>query len=404
MAPRRAVAAVGGGDATSTHDEADSDDSVPPVFNTTFSTHRVSPLYVGPGGLTTARLELLAHRLRDTLVGDVVRGIQVAVEASDTPMGQVGTLRSVSIRWFQPSSFVMAGSAEGFLDGDDGGNQLPDVEQKGLSIELRHENASYRAILLPSFSAHSEVRPTPRWAMPQGNEAADAGHFVELPLLLLRMPQALKAVLGGWLATTFDCRVSKLVLGTKTLVGVWESWIKTAGVSSKGPDFVFTLSFHAAPARVAGEDATAETEHGLRTLEVTVAPTDLRRFLRAGDADGPLNGLDRAASASWAGDGRERRRLAGGNVDDGWAWRTLDEAPKHPFTEALARYLDRHLALNLFHPSVRVVQISCGAFVLAQSRLKLVKLGDVTADLVRASWMFLTQLGARVRDDALVKG
>ncbi|GJN70707.1 hypothetical protein PCL_05717 [Purpureocillium lilacinum] len=401
MPPRRAASRA----ASNSHDGS-SEDVSPPFFNTTFSTHRVSPLFVGAEGLTSARLQHLARRLRDTLVGDVVRGIQVGLEAADTPMGQVGALRSVSIRWFQAEGLLGDAAAEE-LERDESWSRLPEEQKRGLWVEIRHENATYVAVLLPAFSAGHEVSKPFPWAVDTDAKAvgqSDRSQFVSLPLLLLRMPQALKVVISEWLSSAFDCHVSKLVLGTKTLVNVWEGWIQARGLPNKGPDFVLTLSFNAPLSDTqntiadSDDDADSKEEPGLRTLEITISPSDLRRFVRAGEEDGPYRP---STTNTWANDARECRRLAGRHADDGWAWRSLDRPPNHPFTEALARYLDHHLALNLFHPGVRVVQISCGAFVLAQSRLKVVKLGDVTADLASAAWMFVTQLGARLQDDGL---
>lgn len=385
------------------------EEPIPPFFNTTFSTHRVSPLFIGAQELDQTRLDLLAHRLRDTLVGDVVRGIQIGVESLETSSGQVGPLRYIKMRWFHPSDVL--GDEE--LVGDDiGAGRHPATEnpQRGLWIEIRHENASYVALMLPGYapaSNSSGLRPQP-WSMRPGQGTAvdevDPDHFVRLPLLLLRMPQSLKSVIGEWLATTFDCRVSKLSLGTKTLVHIWERWIETAGLSHKGPDFVVTFSFNAPLAKPEGaasdsdEDEITGTEAGLRSMSVAVSPQDLRRFLRAGETLGPDNTTNSAAT--WMNNARERNRLAGGRSDDGWAWRQAATGDQ-PFTEALGRYINHHLALNMFHPSVRIVQISCGGFVLAQSRLKIVKVGDITEDLSRAAWMFATQLSDRIQGEGL---
>ncbi|KJZ79496.1 hypothetical protein HIM_00965 [Hirsutella minnesotensis 3608] len=382
--------------------DIDTEQELPPFFNTTFSTHRVSPLYVGPEGLTTARLDLLARRLRDTLVGDVVRGIQISVEATETPGGQVGTLRTVAIRRFKPRSIL------GEPDSQDGAVQEDNAADSGIWIQVRHENAAYVALLLPG-NGNPTSSQTPSWTTSLAETRVDAqldeSQFVHLPLLLLRMPQALKAVIGQWLSTTFDCRVSKLNLGTKTLTSIWEGWISSAGLPTKGSDFVMTLAFNAPlnPTRedssgqnAEGSDGDGSLEPGLRGLEITISPSDLARFLRIGQAEGPFN---TDSADSWDTDKRERRRLAGSNADDGWAWRNDKSAPTQPFTEALARYLHHHTALNLFHPSVRVVQISCGAFVLSQSKLKLVKVGDITEDLARAAWMFVKHLGARVAEN-----
>ncbi|KAM3507930.1 hypothetical protein MY10362_001507 [Beauveria mimosiformis] len=386
------------------------EDVIPPFFNTTFSTHRVSPLFIGPQSLDQARLDLLAHRLRDTLVGDVVRGIQIGLESLETPVGQVGSLRYVKFRWFTPSDVL--GDRDVLDDATDRARgEAGDGSDKGLWVEIRHENAAYVALLLPGYTtlpSNSSVKPSD-WAMRPGNVATDNAldetRFLHLPLLLLRMPQPLKHVIGDWLSTTFDCRVSKLSLGTKTLVNVWEGWIETMGLSSKGPDFVVTLAFNA-PLRDgegtlgsdSDSDAEATMDPGLRSMSVAVPPHDLRRFLRTGERLRPETS---GTPALWEKDPRERRRLAGGNMDDGWAWRTATSTGDQPFTTALGRYLQHHLAFNMFHPSVRVTQISCGGFVLAQSRLKILRRGDLTDDLSRAAWMFATQLGGRIRGDEL---
>ncbi|OAA46103.1 hypothetical protein NOR_02856 [Metarhizium rileyi] len=413
----------------SRNDLADDDgdapeDNLPPFFNTTFSTHRVSPLYVGRQELTQLRLEQLAHRLRDTLVGDVVRGIQIGLESTDTPAGQVGTLRSVKIRWFHAQRLL---DRDLFFTEQDGGsgltdtvmrqwNRLAEAHKRGLWIEIQHENASYVALLLPGHPGTVKDRRsgTNGFAIQHDGDASgkkvDQDQFVHLPLLLLRMPQALKGVIGDWISTTFDCRVSKLNLGTRTLVTVWEDWIKTAGLPGKGPDFAISLAFNAPMGKKERSDAPESDEEsdkdgmssdpGLRGMDITIAPHDLRRFFRRGEqADGPYRS---SSSGPWETDIRERRRLAGGNADDGWGWRTGQEPDDHPFTEALARYLDHHLALNMFHPSVRIVQISCGGFMLAQSRLKIVKVGSVSDELARAAWVFVTRLGERLRGEHLV--
>ncbi|RFU74330.1 siroheme synthase [Trichoderma arundinaceum] len=386
--------------------------AIPQFFNTTFSTHRVSPLYIGAQKLDQARLDRLAHRLRDTLVGDVVRGVQIGLEATDTPMGQVGPLKAVNFRWFRATDVL----------GDNSG-ELSEEQAKGLWMEMRHENAAYVALLLPGYSVSQKGPSTSTaslWNMgldkPEIGEA-DGSQFLHLPLLLLRMPQPLKAVIGEWLSTTFDCRVTKLNLGTRTLVSVLEGWIQESGLPRADSDLVLTLAFNAPltdKGRVAvlssgggldDEDEDDEpTEPGLRSMEISVSASDLRRFLRAGKAlQKSKRTVANTASntASWEHDDRERRRLAGPHMDDGWDWLKNKEGPPYPLMEALANHLNHHMALNLFHPGVRVTQVSCGGFVLSQSRIKIVKAGDVTEDLSRAAWMFVTLLGERIRGDGM---
>ncbi|CAM1510844.1 Fc.00g083570.m01.CDS01 [Cosmosporella sp. VM-42] len=391
------------------------DEALPPFFNTTFSTHRVSPLYIGPEALTATRLEALAHRLRDTLVGDVVRGIQVGLEATDTPMGQVGPLKAVRIRWFKASSILGAGPTFQRLESHDlsseaqGNNwaELSDKQKQGLWIEIRHENAAYVALLLPGLSSASSAKgpEAEDWTMQSEASHRSVGinqdHFYHLPLLLLRMPLPLKNVLSDWLSAAFDCRISKMTLGTHTIISVWERWVKAAGLPDRGPDFVVTLAFNS-PLPDAGnavdtgtDDETMDNhnESGLRSMDITISPQDLRRFVRAGATIQPTNST---STSTWEHDPRERRRLAGGNSDDGWAWRS-NKQTTYPFTEALGRYLDHHLALNLFHPSVRITQISCAGFVLGQSRLKILKIGEMSTEFHHAAWLFVAQLGEKTQ-------
>lgn len=349
-----------------------------------------------------------------------MRGIQIGLESTDTPTGQVGPLRTVQLRWFEAGA-VLGDEAPRPQSRDLGSDattaawgQLPDRQKKGLWIDIRHEKAAYVALLLPGFSP-SEPKPMPSWAMipteqhakgDNNNNKGDTKQFVHLPLLLLRMPLALKNVIGEWLSTTFDCRVSKMSLGTKTIINVWESWIRAAGLPDRGPDFTITLGFNVPQPQSINdasdsdneEDQPQGAESGLRSVEITISPPDLRRFVRAGTSLSTNTGAPQLHHHHYS--DAERRRLAGGNSDDGWAWRNNNDPLSYPFTEALGRYLDHHLALNLFHPSVRVTQVSCSGFVLGQSRVKIVRQqqqGEMGSDLSRAAWLFITQLGERTR-------
>ncbi|KAF5666529.1 hypothetical protein FHETE_6204 [Fusarium heterosporum] len=369
------------------------DEAVPPFFNTTFSTHRVSPLHIGKKRLTKQRLQVIASRLRDTLVGDVIRGIQLRLEATDTSIGQVGALKGVRIEWFRASTFLGEETDDDELEAPRGDqSDLPDDQKQGLWISIEHENAAYAAILLPGFSDDESLR-----------QQEDQSKFLHLPLLLMRMPQQLKSVMAEWLAASFDCRVSKVTLGTKTILGVWESWVAGNGINDRGTDFTITLAFNAPLPSNEGPTATDKDQSqdeesatpGLRSIDITISAQDLRRFVRAGEKS-------RAPTdAFWKGDARERRRLAGGNTDDGWAWRTKESPETTPFTDALGTYLHHHLALNLFHPSVHITQISCAGFVLGQGRLKILMYGEVNQAISRAAWSFVAQLGQRVRGEKL---
>ncbi|KAF9768592.1 hypothetical protein IL306_014065 [Fusarium sp. DS 682] len=376
-----------------TTSEDTNNETVPPFFNTTFSTHRVSPMYIGKSRLTNQRLQVIASRLRDTLVGDVVRGIQLRLEAVDTSLGQVGALKGVRIEWFHASTFLGEDATGLDLEAPRGDqSDIPYDQKQGLWISIEHENAAYAAILLPGLSDSSDSR-----------QIDDKSRFLHLPLLLMRMPQQLKSVVAGWLAASFDCRVSRVTLGTKTILGIWESWVANEGQNDRGIDFTITLTFNA-PLQASDALTTIDKPQtqdedsaspGLRSIDITISAQDLRRFVRSGEKSSVPR------DASWLRDARERRRLAGGNTDDGWAWRTKGPSEKSPFTDALGLYLHHHLALNLFHPSVHVTQISCAGFVLGQSRLKIIMHGEISQSLSRAAWSFVAQLGQRVKGEQL---
>jgi hypothetical protein len=333
-------------------------------------------------------------------------------------------LKEVRIRWFKAVDVLgdavpeeaARDTRKGKRKAGKTGAARNAATEEGLWIHIRHENAAYNALMLPAAGRP----PASGWAAQpfttKRKDATNDTHFVHLPLLLLRMPQPLKVIISEWIASTFDCRVGKISLGTRTLVGIWEAWIQDMGIISKGPDFVITLAFTLpvqtrkeekegpeSEDELMQEDGTEDAvvaEPGLRSIDITINPQDLRRFARAGENLVPVKSTKKP---SWESDPRERRSLAGPNTDDGWAWRTSAASrAEQPFTEALGRYLQHHLALDMFHPGVRIVQISCGGFVLAQSRLKIVRVaGELGEPLSRASWGFVMKLGERVAGEGL---
>ncbi|KAK3354005.1 kinetochore complex Sim4 subunit Fta1-domain-containing protein [Lasiosphaeria hispida] len=341
---------------TSLFSTSSADTPSPPFYNTTFSAHRVSPLHLGTTPLTSARLHSLAQRLRDTLVGDVVRGVEVGLDGEDHVMGRAGALEAVQVRWLRVRDVLECG------------------EGRGLSFEVRYEAAVCMALLLPA---------------PSGEEGEEG--FLEMPLLLMRMPAPLKTVVGEFLETAFDCRVSALRLGTRSMVRAWEAWIAAAGLPTRGPlarDLVLSLGFYVPPAeRDAADEQEAEAEAktdqplGLKSIEVFIPAVELRKFVDAGSSDSTQQSNHKTeGNWGWEDDPKKRRRLAGRLREEGWGWRASTNTEgddgassalgEQPFTEALGRYLDQHLGLNLFHPGVRIIKIACGGFVISESRLK----------------------------------
>lgn len=121
-----------------------------------------------------------------------------------------------------------------------------------------------------------------------------------------------------------------------------------------------------------GGSKASETSLGVKTIDITVPLPDLRRFIKAGKAHDAATRLEGDA------DGYSplaRRRLGGNKDEESWTWRgsnnNNNNARPQPFTEALAAYMRHHLALDMFHPAVRVTRVACGGFVLSEGRVKL---------------------------------
>ncbi|XDG09774.1 hypothetical protein ABKA04_009389 [Annulohypoxylon sp. FPYF3050] len=407
-------------------DSLTNDAAEPPrFFNTTFTTYRVSPLHLGAQGLPPARLDLLSRRLRDVLVGDVVRGVQVGLENdSSGALGRTGALYAVEWRWIDGEHILgdrvgREGSVELGTGNETAGKKSG---KRVMCIELRYENARFNALLLPDLggdeeSDGSDKQPSWTWSgdgdTTNGRKSeGDKTAFLHLPLLLFRMPAPLKSVLVDFISSTFDCRISPLALGTRSLITSWEGWLSDNG-SNNGrkalsKDVLITLGFHIEPPeqepKATGlvgasegqddEDQAQKPEQpqlGLKSIDITIPAADVHRFLRAGErldsgspsADVKKRKADATTALSDAQQSRRRRKLAGGKDEEGWAWRAhsrdnenengkdaQSQTIEQPFTEALAEYLWRHLGLDMFHPGVRILRVACDGFALSDGRLK----------------------------------
>ncbi|KAI0411127.1 kinetochore complex Sim4 subunit Fta1-domain-containing protein [Xylaria grammica] len=413
-------------------------------FNTTFSTFRVSPLYIGKDILTQARLETLSQRLRDTLVGDVVRGVQVGLEGDGT-LGRLGTLDRVEWRECGLETLfpTLVDGEERIGDearqrrrgaqGRKGKGKARETQEEKkrhlLCLELEYEKATFSALMLPSLDERNtrqsadegedespQLRKAPPWIQnhKEDEDATDA--FAHFPLLLTRMPAPLKSVLVDFLSSTFDCRISPLHLGTRTLIHSLERWIKESGVDdgrkALNKDVALTLGFHLEPTTDAAaltgsapDDQKQQSSYhgpskpaplGLKTIDVVVPAEESRRFLRVGKripTDSPTHADNSSARpgsrkrpADTAGQEEERlrrRRLGGGKDEEGWTWRKSAQQDQdqnadndwletfaQPFTNAVSQYLSHHLALDMTHPGVRVLRVVCDAFALSETRMK----------------------------------
>jgi hypothetical protein len=168
-------------------------------------------------------------------------------------------------------------------------------------------------------------------------------------------------------------------LGTRTLVQSWEAWLRSAGLPARGSrDMVLTLGFYLpsrdksnlVPVGSPEEDATKIETLGLKSIDVMIPAGELHKFVAAGKRLSTSQNGTGGSGWGWESDAKKRRILAGRLYEEGWEWRTDGSPEQQPFSEALACYLKEHLALNLFHPGVRVLKIACSGFALSDTRLK----------------------------------
>lgn len=412
--------------------------TTPRFFNTSFSTHRVSPLHLGTNSFDPPGLAALSQRLRDALVGDIIRGVQVAGSADGSLMSRSGILENVIINWISVQDFLAD-------DNNYDRSQSHNDTLKGLAIMIQYERASYVSILLPLIgdrnSRDSDFTDT-KWVSlappaPFGTGAKkhtreSPTHSVHLPLLLMRMPAPLKVVVLEFLQVVFDTRVSTLRLGTRSLVQIWESWLRQSGADCEpgkigNKDVAITLGFALSASNIdekedsTDQDTMEDIEYesvradsspaktGLKTLDFFLPSKEIKRWCEFGK-----NFMNKKSLVHWSGDNMTRIALSGGKEEEGWGWRQ-EASSEQVFTEALAAYLHENLALDLFHPLVRIIKIACGGFVLTEERLKVFQppsswpvseeaKAEIPEGIYHPVWSLISVLSQRAEGRAKVNG
>lgn len=396
-----------------------------------------------------------------------MRGVEVGLDrgADDGAMRRAGALETVAIGWVRLESllgrYVGDGGGEGGPGSRDLGGDKTDMsglsaggspgKRRGLQISLRYEKAECAALLLPpvkgqpnGLRAQPEPASTSLFNLGSGQPIESNPEFLHLPLLLLRMPAPFKTVIIDFLSRTFDSRISSLSLGTRSMVRALEHWIGNSGAPTDGQfakDVVLTLGVYGPTVSryqrqqkeaVEGKQLddpeedparTQDTPVGIKSIDVIIPNADLRRFLRAGKAyeaeqhdslDMTIGKQKQRLDAKDESNHSltKRRRLGGDKDEEGWAWRQWPSTSKEergtvqsqPFTEALGQYVRKHLALDMFHPAVRITKVACGGFALSEGRVKvfgvpLTSDGDVGLSDIkqRAVWGVLEGLLERAQ-------
>lgn len=291
-----------------------------PLYNTTFTLHRLSALHTSSDlPINTAILNHHSHRFREIIVGDVLRGVRVGL--THDGVVAAGPLQKVSWRLLPQEKGWNGESVAGaeVLDETTGTIQ----NSRGIWISIEYERAVYTGILLKGAT----------------DNAGDG--FEHFPLLMTRMTGALRDALIYYLENTFDARASSLRLSSTQISSKFESYLKDVSQEEDGSRLQSAERIRAIRNIVKETEVfigfkIASDSGALRNLEVHLTREDIPKL------------LSRGASIS------------------------NEQSNNAPFIQALSAYLKGHLALNLKHDGVQIVRIACGAFVLgAEGKIKL---------------------------------
>lgn len=297
-----------------------------PLYNTTFTLHRLSPLYVGRATpLDNTTLLPYARRFRDVLVGDVLRGVRVGLGADEDALARVGALQTVT--W----KVLVAEDAWDYAAGDDtqADESIEFGPGRGICVTITYEKANYVAILLRSQRVQKEEEPG----------------FQRFPLLLTRMPGSLRETFTEFLENNFDARISVLRMGPLYIPSALELYVENCLVGEDDQETNHEENSDRLKRIlkdvqvVIGFDLPSGSG-SLKTIDIFIAREDLPRFLQRGGK------IPKDPHAK--------------------------EGQKMPFMDALTLYVHTHLALNLRHEDVKILRVACGAFVLgAEGKAKL---------------------------------
>jgi Kinetochore complex Sim4 subunit Fta1 len=309
-----------------------------PLYKSTYSLYRVSPLFHGKAPLLS-NLNVHAKRLRDEITGDSMRGIQIANELAGITSGSTaGSLQSCTWDLLGDESTWERLHANEDEDEDEISALMAVNSQDalGIHVQVKYERLAYSAILLGDADRKTAI-----------------SSFTSFPLLLLKMPAALRELFLNYLATTFDARVTPMKLRPHFLSSLLEHVLDSAvSTSDSGLDFDMT----AFPRGLQLQLSFPSVTPNFKNMDISLSQEDLIQFLRQGQS--LWDGRPFAATKSSASENLppSKSPITG------------------PFTAALSAYLLHHLALNFEHPAAVLDKIAVGPFAFgSDGRIKILE-------------------------------
>ena len=293
-----------------------------PLYNSTYSVFRASPLYHGnlriglKSPVSAQALRFHSKQLRDILSNESIRGVSIAQDNqaySDTLVDCSWTLLGDETQW---SNQTQSQSSD---------PPLTSENARGIHIQLKYPKTTHCAMLLRDPANLPDEHP----------------QFTTLPLLLVRMPAALRDILLNYLQIHFDCNIVAHTF--RSIDSSIESFISTISEhSSAWSHFVHHPSLSEITQNIQVQIAFPSAAPLLKNLDITIAAEDVPPFLEQG-------------KLLVARQQTQQHRLQG-----------------RPFIAALSHYLDTHCGLRLDQAGIQVSKVVCGAFALsAAGKLKI---------------------------------
>lgn len=325
------------------------------LFTTSWTLHRLSPLYHGREYQTLIdnpeALRVYADRFRDILRGDVFRGVQIGIDSAsalDDAVAKAGPLNTC--KWETLPTWSHWNEEQSLLeDADQELPIIPPESSAGILVTLNYDHAIFKAALLVGPDGYHD----------------DRKEVTHLPLLVTRLPNVLRQTFISFLSGNFDTHCSILRLPSSFLCATLENYLASLSTVATHPSGSSGIS------RLLIEKVIKETHltlsfpppisPSLKTLDVHLPRESLSTFFAHGS---------KMTSTS-------NRRY---DIEEA---RESSQKPTVPFITALSLYFDTHLAMNLDiselrdttkreKEHIRLTKVVCGAFVLGgEGRMKL---------------------------------
>ncbi|MCJ1249717.1 hypothetical protein MMC30_006943 [Trapelia coarctata] len=286
-------------------------------YDGSFTLYRLSPLYYARSASLLLPETLLLHsrRFTESLKGDVLRGVYVGLGEGGEVSIASGSLKTCQWTLLDPRSAISD-------EDENQGLGFPGLE--GIKVDAQYEKTTYTALLLRN---------------PDSTASRDTNQ-IYLPLLMIRMPPALRDSLIAYIGTTFDTRIEPMRLSSYFMGHMLEQYLEesvNAG-SEQFEKMMKSIQLVLGFKNIVAPD--------LKALSIDIRREEVTGFITKGKAL-----IQKASSGGSAG----RRVKQSGEGD---------KQPR-PFMTAMKKYIAEQTSLDIEHKDISLSKLSCGGFALS---------------------------------------